>query len=147
MKYESVFIIFSILMRIIAVLLMAVVVCSLGIPDNPIENNVISLLESAGFENVKVYDSSEITLDLLENREGKTIVERCYGVVLDMETGDGRIINAADGAGNYISYRSVYQTHDENSIMLTYLVYNPENNYCDDIIIRYDFVLEKEEIK
>ena len=117
-----------------------------GVFDDPyvhIEDNVVSLLKSAEFKNVKVYDASEITLDLLENREGKTIVERCYGVVLDMETGDGRIINAADGAGNYISYRSVYQTHDENSIMLTYLVYNPENNYCDDIIIRYDFVLEK----
>lgn len=113
--------------------------------DDFIEKNVISLLESAGFENIKVYDSSEITPDILENREGKTIVERCYGIVLDMETSDGRIINAADGAGNYISYRSVYQTHDENSIMLTYLVYNPENNYCDDIIIRYDFVLEKEQ--
>ena len=127
------------------------ILCALaaaGVFDDPyvhIEDNVISLLESAGFENVKVYDSSEITLDLLENREGKTIVERCYGVVLDVETGDGRIINAADGAGNYISYRSVYQTHDENSIMLTYLVYNPENNYCDDIIIRYDFILEKEQ--
>ena len=66
--------------------------------DDFIEKNVISLLESAGFENVKVYDSSEITPDILENREGKTIVERCYGIVLDMETGDGRIINAADGA-------------------------------------------------
>lgn len=119
-----------------------------GVFDDPythIEKNVISLLENTGFKNVKVYDASEITPDILENREGKTVVERCYGVVLDMETGDGRIINAADGAGNYISYRSVYQTHDENSIMLTYLVYNPENNYCDDIIIRYDFVLEKEQ--
>lgn len=111
--------------------------------DDFIEKNIISLLESAGFENVKVYDSSEITPDILENRAGKTIVERCYGIVLDVETGDGRIINAADGAGNYINYRSVYQTHDGNSIMLTYLVYNPENNYCDDIIIRYDFVLEE----
>lgn len=127
------------------------ILCTLaaaGVFDDPyvhIEDNVVSLLKSAEFKNVKVYDSSEITPDILENRAGKTIVERCYGIVLDMETGDGRIINAADGAGNYISYRSVYQTHDENSIMLTYLVYNPENNYCDDIIIRYDFVLEKEQ--
>lgn len=143
MTDENVINISSISAGIIAVLVVVIAVCSVGILDNPIENNVISLLENAGFKNVKVYDSSEITPDLLENREGKTIVERCYGVVLDMETGDGRIINAADGAGNYISYRSVYQTHDENSIMLTYLVYNPENNYCDDIIIRYDFVLEE----
>lgn len=144
MTDENVINISSISAGIIAVLVVVVAVCSVGILDNPIENNVISLLENAGFKNVKVYDSSEITPDILENREGKTIVERCYGIVLDMETGDGRIINAADGAGNYISYRSVYQTHDENSIILTYLVYNPENNYCDDIIIRYDFVLEKE---
>ena len=125
-----------------------IVLAAAGVFDDPyvhIEDNVVSLLKSAEFKNVKVYDASEITLDLLGNREGKTIVERCYGIVLDMETGDGRIINAADGAGNYINYRSVYQTHDENSIMLTYLVYNPENNYCDDIIIRYDFVLEKEQ--
>ena len=145
MTDENVINISSISAGIIAVLVVVVAVCSVGILDNPIENNVISLLENAGFKNVKVYDSSEITPDILENREGKTIVERCYGIVLDMETGDGRIINAADGAGNYISYRSVYQTHDENSIILTYLVYNPENNYCDDIIIRYDFVLEKEQ--
>lgn len=127
------------IITLVAVILFLIVM----VGDDFIEKNVISLLESAGFENVKVYDSSEITPDILENRAGKTIVERCYGIVLDMETGDGRIINAADGAGNYISYRSVYQTHDENSIMLTYLVYNPENNYCDDIIIRYDFVLEE----
>lgn len=113
-------------------------------PTLAVVNLILCALAMAGvFDDP--YTHSEITLDLLENREGKTIVERCYGVVLDMETGDGRIINAADGAGNFISYRSVYQTHDENSIMLTYLVYNPENNYCDDIIIRYDFVLEKEQ--
>lgn len=41
--------------------------------DDFIEKNVISLLESAGFENVKVYDSSEITPTFWKIGKGKPL--------------------------------------------------------------------------
>lgn len=92
---------------------------------------------------ISIDDCADITLEELEHRSGsgEVIVERCVGRVLN-ENLDGVILDAPD-AGNYISYRS-YQGNDpicEGTLMITYLVYNPETNYCDDIIDRYDCVV------
>lgn len=120
----------------------ALLICGIVIGDtsNTLEGSLVDLLENAGFENIKVYGSGELTSEMIANRQGTTIVERCYGVITDMETRDGRVMNTGE-MGNYISYRSVHQTVNENSIILTYLVWNPENNACDDVILRYDFVM------
>lgn len=92
---------------------------------------------------ISIEDCADITLEELEHRSGsgEVIVERCIGKVLN-ENLDGVILDAPD-AGNYISYRS-YSGNDpicEGTLMITYLVYNPETNYCDDIIDRYDCVV------
>lgn len=45
---------------------------------------------------------------------------------------------------DYISYNGIdFQTYD-GTIILTYLVYNPNTTYTDDIIERYDFCLDRE---
>ena len=45
---------------------------------------------------------------------------------------------------NKCSYNNVdFQTYD-GTIILTYLVYNPNTTYTDDIIERYDFCLDRE---
>lgn len=88
----------------------------------------------------QVYDSSELTEDILANRQGKLIIEKCVGTVLDNEK-NGAIQNA-DSDYNYISYADVDCTKGDS--VITYLIYNPETNYTDDVIERFDYVQKGE---
>lgn len=84
-------------------------------------------------------DSSKLTYGKITSRKYTVIVERCIGKVRNKKK-DGRILNAADGSGDYISYRSV--DCEKGDIVVSYFLWNPENNIEDDIIARWDFVLE-----
>ena len=86
---------------------------------------------------VEIYDSEDLTYDILTNRNGKTIVEKTYGVVLD-EEGNGMQLNPSVAGQDYIKY------HDfpVGSVVLSIFVYNPGTNAEDDIISRSDFVLD-----
>lgn len=106
-----------------------------------IESALVSLLEAAGNEEIIVYDSSELTAKVLEDRIGKTVVERCIGLVSDKNNGDGILLNTEDADYNYISYRGVYRPIENGSVILSYMVYSPYNCSIDDIVERYDFVL------
>lgn len=45
--------------------------------------------------------------------------------------------------GCYIPYKiGDYQMRD-GTVFLSYMVYNPDNNYIDDIMERYDFILDR----
>ena len=92
---------------------------------------------------VIIYDSNDLTLDMLENRNGQVIIERCYGVVIDDENGAGKVLNPYDEDYDYISY-SRCEGVREGTLMMTYLVYNPDTNYFDDIMERYDCVVSRE---
>ncbi len=107
-----------------------------------IESCLVDLLRAAGNENIVVYDASELTADILENRRGTMVVERCFGVVTDAKQGDGRVLNPADKDYDYIGYRGVYWPLSDGTVLLSYMVYNPDNGYIDDIVERYDFVLD-----
>lgn len=109
-----------------------------------IEESFLNLLEAAGWPNVELYDCSELTIDILESRQGSTVVERCIGLVTNKENGDGMILNIPEDCGYYISYRGIYLPITEGTVMLSYMVYNPNSSYFDDIIERYDFVLDRE---
>ncbi len=87
----------------------------------------------------QVYDSSELTEDILANRQGKLIIEKCMGKVVDDEK-NGAIQNA-DSDYNYISYADVNCTKGDT--VTTYLIYNPETNYTD-VIERFDYVQKGE---
>lgn len=114
----------------------------IDVPDySSIEDAVTHYLGALGLENVEIYDSSELTSDILETRIGTTIVERCIGLVTDAGNGDGVILNSAD-LGDYIGYRAVNLPFQDGMIVLSYMIYNPENDYVDDIIDRYDFILD-----
>lgn len=91
----------------------------------------------------RLYDSSELTGEMLENRNGDVIVERCIGIVENKETGDGRLLNYPDPDYYYISYSRMDEVRD-GTIVLSYMVYDPDNNYTDGIMERYDFVLSRE---
>ena len=47
------------------------------------------------------------------------------------------------GTNRPIVYRFMDNTIAEGTIMLTYLIYDPNNNAPDDIANRYDFVLDR----
>lgn len=89
----------------------------------------------------QVYDSSELTEDILANRQGKLIIEKCIGTVLDDEK-NGAIQNA-DSDYNYISYTDVDDCTKGDTIT-TYLIFNPETNYTDDVIKRFDYIQKGE---
>lgn len=92
---------------------------------------------------VVIYDSDDLTLEMLENRNGKVIIERCYGVVIDAGNGAGKVLNPCDEDFDYISY-SRCEGIREGTLMMTYLVYDPDTNYFDDIMERYDCVVSHE---
>lgn len=82
----------------------------------------------------------------MENRTNLdgVVVEKMIGMVMNENNGNGIILNTKDTEHNYISYNNMdFETH-EGTIILTYYVYNPETNYLDDVLERYDFVLNRE---
>lgn len=91
---------------------------------------------------IEIVDSADLSLEDLENRKGKIIIEKCIGVVENSD-GDGRVLNCADPDYYYISYRSV-EDFQEGDTILTYFIYNPDTNYTDDILKRFDYVIDRE---
>lgn len=94
---------------------------------------------------VIIYNSNELSLEMLENRNGDVIIERCYGLVTDKENGAGKVLYPYDEDYDYISYfRCKGFGIREGTLIMTYLVYNPDSNYCDDIIDRFDCLVSRE---
>lgn len=91
----------------------------------------------------EIIDSSDLTFEEIENRNGKLIIERVIGVVEDAETGAGHCVNGEE-YWNYISYNCVDKIHN-GDVICTYFVYNPDTNYYDDIISRFDYVIDTKE--
>ena len=91
----------------------------------------------------ELYETHELTGERLTHRKGVLICEICIGIVTNAQTGEGRVLNT-DGYYNFISYKGFDQPYEDGTVIVTYLVYNPENNYEDDIVDRYDFVLTRE---
>lgn len=93
-------------------------------------------------ELLTVMQPDEITEDYICNRNGKLVIEKFIGIVLN-DQGDGRILNT-ESEYNYICYSSVDNIKPGN-IILTYCIYNPDTNYSDDIVARYDYVIDDKE--
>ena len=89
---------------------------------------------------IEVIDSHELTIEELGNRNGKLIIERVIGVVEDAETGAGSVLNG-DKNFYYISYDKVDGIHN-GDIICTYMIYEPYSNYEDDIIYRFDSIID-----
>jgi len=90
---------------------------------------------------IQVYETKDLKSDILENRNGNIIIEKIIGQVLNTE-GDGIIINTEDDYYNYISYRGV-EGAEVGDIVFTYCIYNPDTTYTDDIIERFDYIIDK----
>ena len=100
-------------------------------------NVIPSETETETQDNIcQLYDSSELTEDILANRQGKLIIEKCVGTVIDDEK------NGSLDDGSYISYADV--DCSKGDTITTYLIYNPDTNYTDDVIKRFDFIQKGE---
>ena len=91
---------------------------------------------------IEIIDSPDLTMEMLESRNGKLIIERAVGVIKDVETGEGYIIGYPEF---YISYKELVSENKDvknGNVVCSYLVYNPDNNYCDDIIMRFDYLID-----
>ena len=99
--------------------------------------------ESFPGRTVTVYDASELDGDTLASRGSAVYVGRVVGFVSDPVTGDGYALNAGDAEHNYISYRGCGQAVRRGTLMVTYLVYEPDDDGVDNIILREDFILSR----
>lgn len=97
---------------------------------------------------IEIYDTSELTPQVMSNRNGRIIVEKIIGEVTNQKL-DGKILNCdtdnggytnKDG-GNYINYERVDGAKKGDKIV-TYFIYNPFNNEQDDVMTRLDFIID-----
>ncbi len=132
--------IFGILITIL-IILVTVDICTHTAEEPTAAENQLSyydnLIKQADAE-ILIIDSADLTGEMLENRNGKIIIEKVIGEVLD-EEGNGKILNNND---YYISYKNTKGVKP-GSIVLSYMIYDPDTNYIDDIKDRYDYILEK----
>ena len=56
------------------------------------ENFFLRQIEADGLTDYILYDSSELTAEMLAARNGITIIERCIGVVTNKTAGDGKLL-------------------------------------------------------
>ena len=114
-------------------------------PYYPIEDNYVMNMVEVGYSNFHIYDSRNVTGEMLTNRteSDKIIVERVIAIITNKEReGDAKVLNT-NGDYAYISYYGTDLDYTTGTIMITYLMYNPETDYEDDIIERYDYVLDR----
>ena len=101
---------------------------------------------------IEIYDTSELTPQIMSNRNGKIIVEKVIGKVTNCKL-DGEILNCNvnDGGytnkdgGNYINYERVDGAKQGDKIV-TYFIYNPFTNAQDDVLTRLDFIIDDNSI-
>lgn len=96
-----------------------------------------TLIEQSDAE-ILIIDSADLTGEMLENRNVKIIIEKVIGEVLD-EEGNGKILN---NNNYYINYKHI-KGIKPGSIVLSYMIYDPDTNYIDDIKDRYDYILQE----
>ena len=97
-----------------------------------INDNVIE------FGNIQIYtvyspEDFEEFKTAVEHRNGKFIIELLQGTVIDSEG------NGLDCCGYYTHYDNT--RFSEGDKIQTVFVYNPFNNYLDDIVSRYDTII------
>lgn len=108
-----------------------------------VESRVEQYYNIAESENLfEVYRSYELTPEILTNREGTIIVEEIIGKCINEKTGDGFELGKELEYYNYISYKDVKGVK-AGDVVCSYFIYNPDNNFEDDIIERYDFIVDR----
>lgn len=103
------------------------------------EQTAQTIRNDIDFGNVEIYHSTskeefDRLTPILENRNGKIIIEVIDGTVLD-DNGNG-----TDIIGKYIKYDSDRFT--KGAKVQTVYIYNPDSNAFDDVLYRMDSLIE-----
>ena len=122
-------IIYAILSAIIAILLICLFAQAKG------ETNYYKYAENLGL--AEIVDADKLTTEDLTARNGKLIIERVIGVVED-SNGNGHALN---DESYYINYRNLKGAKTGN-IVCSYLIYDPDTNFEDDVVARYDYIID-----
>lgn len=114
----------------------------LKLHDGKYSNSQIEFYDNMikNVDTMEIYDSSELTEEIINNRDGKIIVEKVIGKVANYKL-DGTILNASVNNGTYINYERVEGAKQGDKI-LTYFIYNPFTNAPDDVLTRLDFIID-----
>jgi len=88
---------------------------------------------------VREYYTDKLTGDILRNRGDDIIVERIIGKVIDNK-GNGKVLGVEDY--DYISYNGVKGIRKGDTVM-TVCIYAPNSNGEDDIIERFDYIIDR----
>ncbi len=91
---------------------------------------------------IVIYEVSELTMEILESRSKnhRIIIEKCIGEVTSPE-GDGKVLNYDNPDDYYINYSSITGV-STGDIILTYFIYNPDTDYFDDVLLRFDYIID-----
>lgn len=119
-------------------------------PEGKISNSQTDFYDNMikDINTMEIYDTADLTPQIMANRNGKIIVEKIVGQVTNCKL-DGEILNCNvdDGGytnkdgGNYISYARVDGAKEGDKI-LTYYIYSPFSNEQDDVLTRLDFIID-----
>ena len=88
----------------------------------------------------KIYNTNELSIETLTNRNGEIIIEKVIGKVTN-DNLDGKILNCIDEQHDYISYKNVSGAK-KNDTIVTYFIYNPSSNIEDDVLTRINFIID-----
>ena len=103
------------------------------------EQTAQTIRNDIDFGNVEIYHSTskeefDRLTPILENRNGKIIIEVIEGTVLDNNG------NGTDITGKYIKYDS--DRFSKGDKVQTVFIYNPKTNTFDDVLHRIDSLIE-----
>ena len=127
----------TIILSIICTLLFAA-----GMQAGSLYGRYKKIVKKSHIGQIEEYWSEDLTFDILEKRQhtGTIIVEKIIGTVIDKKK-NGKIMGAEAGH-DYISYKRVKGAKKGDTI-LTICIYNPDNGYCDDILERFDYIIDR----
>lgn len=97
------------------------------------------LVRKESIATVRTYNAEDLTGEILRNRNGDIIIEKMIGTVTNRK-GDGRLMGV--GKYNYISYKGVKGIR-KGDVVLTVVIYNPGTSYEDDIVERFDYIIDR----
>lgn len=112
--------------------------CRAVSPNAATETEMDYYTYAEDLELIKVINSPDLTSEMLTSRNGKLIIEQAVGIVTDEKTGAGHLL---EDPSYYISYRRVNGVQ-KGDIICTYFVYNPDSDYEDDILLRFDYIID-----
>lgn len=131
--------------KIIKLIFITIVIWAVGIftglalstiPPREIYYNMADSLDL-----IEIIDSNKLSLEELNSRNGKLIIERTVGTVTEAKNGDGRLLYG-DPRYAYINYSKVDNINN-GDVICSYFIYNPDTNYEDDVLMRFDYIIEK----